>query len=104
MYFSGSSVTFTTNLGSVGSKTVLVPWLKGLAKAILRADEGPGIATITASDYETVKCFVTILGASVTPTSLYTVPMQETGTPLEGLALALLILFNGFICTIKNNK
>lgn len=101
MYFSGSSVTFTTNLGSVGSKIVVVPWLKGLATAILRADEGPGIATVTASDYETVKCYVTILGASVTPASHCTVPMQETGMPLAGLAIAILILFNGLICTIK---
>ncbi len=108
MFFSGSQVTLTTNLGDVGSKSVTVPWVNGLSTAILRADEGAGIATVTATDYETVQTFVTILGASdtsttsVTPTGKTvdtfpgkTVGMQETGTPLTALLLAILLIFSG---------
>lgn len=61
MFFSGLLITFTTSLGNVGSKSITTPWVNGLAKAILKSDEGPGIATINATDYESVETTVTIL-------------------------------------------
>ncbi|MGC9517091.1 MAG: hypothetical protein ACP5C3_05250 [Methanomicrobiales archaeon] len=88
-FFSGSRVTFTTNLGNLGSKSITVPWYNGRAIATLRADEGPGIATITASDYQTVQTFVNILAGSKTNK---TVGMQKTGLPAQGLLLAILIV------------
>jgi len=104
MFFSGPQVTFTTNLGNVGSKSVVVQWASGLAMAILRADEGAGIATVTAADYQTVSTWVTILGASGTSTSevnAQTIAMQNTGVPLAGIVLAILMVFCGFISTRK---
>ena len=88
-FFSGSRVTFTTNLGSVGSKSITVPWINGRAIATLTADEGPGIAKVTASDYQTVQTFVNILAGSKTNK---TVGMQKTGMPVQGLILAILIV------------
>ncbi len=107
LFFSGPQVTFTTNLGNVGSKSVIAQWVNGLATAILRADEGPGIATVTATDYETVKTFVTILGApgpSPFRVNAQTVEMQSTGAPLSLLALAVLCILGGFISARKKNK
>lgn len=107
MFFSGPQVTFTTNLGNVGSKSVIAQWVNGLATAILRADEGPGIATVTATDYETVKTFLTILGApgpSPFRVNAQSVEMQSTGAPLSLLALAVLCVLGGFISARKKNK
>lgn len=104
MFFSGPNVTFTTNLGNVGSKSVTAPWINGLATAILRADEGPGIATVTAADYQTVPTRVTILGASKISTAVVnaqTIGMQNTGIPLAGIVLAILMVLGGFISTKK---
>jgi len=61
MFFSGPQVTFTTKLGNVGSKSISASWVTGIAKAFLRSDEGPGITTINATDYESVKTTVIIL-------------------------------------------
>lgn len=107
-FFSGSEVKFTTNLGNVGSKEVTVPWALGLADATLRGDEGPGIATVGAVDGETVSRTVTILGDSAVNTiptvsaasslsTTRTVGMQETGLPIAGLILAILMLFGGLV-------
>jgi len=103
MFFSGPQVTFTTNLGNLGSKSVTVQWINGLATAVLRGDEGPGIATVTATDYQTVSTMVTILGASKTFTSTnkLTIGMQKTGMPLIWIVLAILIVLGGFIDTRK---
>ena len=61
-FFSGPEVTFTTDLGNVGSKSVVVPWTLGSAFATLRGDEGPGIASVTAADGNvTLSTMVTIL-------------------------------------------
>jgi predicted outer membrane repeat protein len=49
-FFSGAEVNFTTDLGNVGSKSTTVDWNHGQAFATLRADEGPGTATVTAAD------------------------------------------------------
>nr|WP_319373706.1 cell surface protein [uncultured Methanobacterium sp.] len=101
MYFSGPQVTFTTNLGNVGSKSVVTQWASGAANAILRADEGEGIATVTAGDYQILRTLVTILAASNTsPTSVNaanTVGMQSTGIPINGLVLAILMVISGLI-------
>lgn len=100
MFFSGPQVTFTTNLGNVGSKSVVVQWANGLATAILRADEGVGIATLAAGDYQTVQTTVTILGAPATSTlvnAANTIGMQGTGTPINYLIMALLIVTSGLL-------
>jgi hypothetical protein len=105
MFFSGPQVTFTTNLGNVGSKSVTVQWINGLATAILRADEGFGIATVTAADYQIVKTMVTILGASETSkaaVSAQSIEMQNTGIQLLGMVLAILMVLGGFISIPKN--
>lgn len=99
MFFSGPQVTFTTTLGNVGSKSVTVPWINGLASTILRADEGQGIATVTASDYETVQTLVTILDRGSYPSpqvSAQTIGMQETGISISGIVLAILMVVGGF--------
>ncbi len=95
-YFSGPQLIFTTNLGNIGSKSITVDWVNGLATAILRADEGPGIATVTATDYQTVQAFVTILGAPKPPTPVNPViDMQDTGTPISYIVMALVLLISG---------
>lgn len=106
-FFSGPELTFTTNLGNVGSKSVTVPWTLGMAYAILRGDEGPGIATLTAADIQAVSTIVNILQdptddpqdptVNAASETSNTVGMQETGMPLAGLILAVLMLFTGLI-------
>jgi hypothetical protein len=89
----------------VGSKSVTVQWINGLATAILRADEGFGIATVTAADYQIVKTMVTILGASETSkaaVSAQSIEMQNTGIQLLGMVLAILMVLGGFISIPKN--
>jgi parallel beta-helix repeat protein len=44
----GSAVTFTTDFGSIGSKIIFKNTINGLVNATLTANEGPGIAFITA--------------------------------------------------------
>lgn len=55
-------VTFTTNLGSVGSKTTSKNTTNGIATATLTADEGTGTADLTALlDWETVDTTLAIV-------------------------------------------
>jgi hypothetical protein len=62
-------VTFSTDLGSVGSKTINKETTNGLATATLTADEAAGIAHVNAvSDSETVNTNVTIQ-QSIAPTA-----------------------------------
>lgn len=98
-FFSGPEVTFTTNLGNVGSKSVTVDWILGTATAILRGDEGPGTASLTATDdAQTGNTTVTILQApDVNAAS--TVGMKDTGFPMEGLILAILAVLGGFLAS-----
>lgn len=98
-FFNGPQITFTTNLGNVGSKSVVAEWVNGLATAILRADEGAGVATVTSSDYQPVWTYVTILGApsNTLNAATKTVGMQRTGTPINYLILAFLVVLGGFI-------
>jgi len=95
-------VTFTTTLGNVGSKTVVAYTLNGLATATLRGDEGTGVALTSASlDSETRHASITINAASVSTTAAGTIGMQETGTPVFGLVLAMLLVLGGFITRRK---
>jgi hypothetical protein len=105
IFFSGSRVTFTTNLGNVGSKSVTVPWTNGLARAILRADEGAGIATVTAADYQVVQTLINIQGASNSANAVSTtrtVGMKNTGQPLAGIVMSILLVLGGMISVRKN--
>jgi len=45
----GMAVTFTTNLGSVGSNTIIKTTTGGIATAVLTSSSTPGTATITAT-------------------------------------------------------
>ncbi len=92
-YFSGPRVTFTTNLGNIGSKSIIVDWVNDLATAILVGDEGPGIVTVTASDYQTVQTFVTILGAPEPNPDV--IDMEDTGIPVSYLLTALVLFLGG---------
>ncbi|KUK73389.1 hypothetical protein [Methanobacterium sp. 42_16] len=91
-------VTFTTNLGNVGSKSVTVPMVNGLALAILRADEGAGLAWLTARlDSELLTLAMTINPAVVSASTTKTIGMQETGQPLLPAILAGLMVLGGII-------
>lgn len=84
----------------MGSKSITALWVNGLATAILRGDEGSGIATVTASDYQTVQALVTILGEGPVPPENSTndvIGMQETGIPVYMLILAILMVFGGLL-------
>lgn len=60
----GCSVTFTTNLGSVGSKTTTRQTINGVANAILTADEGIGTATVSAQmDHEILESTILIINS-----------------------------------------
>lgn len=93
----GLPVTFTTNMGNVGSKSVITYTHYGLATAVLRGDEGTGVALTSASmDSETRHASITINAASASG-AVRTIGMQETGTPLFGLVLAILLVLGEFI-------
>jgi hypothetical protein len=96
LYFSGPQVAFTTNLGNVGSKYIKQPWTKGMSSTILKADEGPGVAKVTASDFQTVKTFVKIVGGTIIPIDTaakqINIEKYKTGAPLNYLLLALLMI------------
>jgi hypothetical protein len=70
-----------------------------LAFAILRGDEGPGMATVTGTDgNQTLSAGVTILQAptvEAASTEEGTIGMQKTGMPLAGLILAILAVLGG---------
>ena len=103
----GTPVTFTTNLGNVGSKSVVKYTIDGIATAILRGDEAAGEALTTANlDNQTLNSTVTINAATVnaattSKTTGNTVGMQTTGAPIVPLALAILSVLGGLINTRK---
>ncbi len=105
----GIPVTFTTDLGNVGSKSVVTYTLNGVATATLRGDEAAGVATTTANlDDQTLTTPVTIRAAgggdgdnSTITANAATVGMQETGTPIVPLALAVLSVLGGLAVTRK---
>ena len=103
----GTPVTFTTNLGNVGSKSVVKYTIDGIATAILRGDEAAGEALTTANlDNQTLNSTVTINAATVNAATTSkstgnTVGMQPTGAPIVPLALAILSVLGGLITTRK---
>ena len=100
----GIPVTFTTNLGNVGSKIATALTLNGVATILLRGDEAAGSAlTSAALDLEIRYLTVTIktpYTANAATTS-NTVGMQTTGTPLVGIVLTILMVFGGLISIWK---
>jgi len=96
----GTPVTFTTNLGNVGSKSITVGTLNGIAIAILRGDEAAGAAFTSALlDGQTLHSTVTITpGTTVSAAgSTRTIGMQTTGLPIGAIILAVLMVFNGMV-------
>ncbi|MDP3486241.1 MAG: hypothetical protein Q8S06_12130 [Methanobacteriaceae archaeon] len=101
----GTVVTFITNLGNVGSKIATTLTIDGIATILLRGDEAAGVALISATlDLETRYLTVTITPATVNAASSIsskTVHMQNTGIPLAGIVLAILMVLGGLIATRK---
>lgn len=98
----GTPVTFTTSLGNVGSKSITVGTLSGVATAILRGDEAAGEALISILlDSQSLTGTVIITpvaqAASTTNTAGRTIGMQSTGIPLATLLVAGLMIFGGMI-------
>ncbi len=98
----GSPVTFTTNLGNVGSKSVEKYTVNGIATATLRADEAAGIALVgVTADGQTLTSTVTITPVANAASTVKTVGMQTTGAPVVPLALAVLSVLGGLALTRK---
>jgi len=97
----GTPITITTDIGNVGSKSVVKYTVNGIATAILRADDGIG----TAHLYAIIDGFKTPIPAQVViqpvTANAATVGMQETGIPLAGLAVAVLMVLGGLVGTRK---
>ncbi|KAF5077501.1 hypothetical protein DSECCO2_150440 [anaerobic digester metagenome] len=92
-------VTFTTNLGNVGSKSIVTGTINGIATAILRGNEAAGEALTSARlDNQTLTATVTITPtARAASSSTKTIGMQSTGIPLAGIGLAILLVSAGLI-------
>lgn len=95
----GTPVTFTTNLGNVGSKSITVNTLNGIATAILRGDEAAGEALTSATlDFQVLYSAVVIqstASAASAASTTRTIGMQSTGTPIAGLILAIFMVLSG---------
>lgn len=99
----GTPITITTDIGNVGSKQVTRYTVGGIVTTILRANDGIGIAHI----YAILDGFMTPLPAEVVVVAAAgakTVGMQETGTPLASLALAILMVLGGIFSTHNKIK
>lgn len=107
-YFSGNRVTFKTDLGDIlsgdeSSDSMVVKWIHGLVKVRFLADKGTGIATVSATDFQTVKTHITILGGSENSADNdNTIGMQNTGTPLNYLVLTILTVLTGIFLPKRN--
>ena len=99
----GLPVTFTTNLGNVGSKSVVAYTLNGVATATLRGDEAAGYALTSATlDFQTLYSTVQITASPANAASTTkTVGMQNTGAPVLPLLIAVLLLVSGFLVPRK---
>ena len=76
--------------------------VNGLALAILRADEGAGLAWLTARlDSELLTLAMTINPAVVSASTTKTIGMQKTGLPVAGIYLSLLLVMGGLLSTRK---
>ncbi len=105
-------VTLTTDLGNIGSKTLLTNLFYGAAGGTLRGDEGAGLALVRSLvDYDTsVFTRVTItadpvngatVNAATSTSNRKTVALQNTGAPLVGIIMALLLVTAGLLGTRK---
>jgi hypothetical protein len=101
----GTPVTFTTTIGQVGSQTITKYTVNGIATAILKAwnaagDPVWGTAFITATtDAQTLSSTITIL--EVPTAKAATIGMQETGIPIAGLIMGILMLLGGLVTSKK---
>lgn len=95
-FFNGPEVTFKTNLGDIGSESVTKAWAFGKAAVILRANEGSGIAIITATDVQTVSTKVIILANTINQSGK-TIAMKNTGLPIFTLVLAIFGVISGLL-------
>jgi len=91
----GTPVYFTTNFGNLGSKFAWADTINGIAYVILRGDEGPGVASITASLDDATEYATVTIKAATRPSD--GVAMQETGIPLIGLLVSLFLILGGGI-------
>jgi len=77
----GTAVTFTTDLGSLGSSTVTRITADGMATATLTAGTTPGVATIAAtSDSAFDQIMVTLFHRGLDPASVMTQVVNDDGT------------------------
>lgn len=91
-------VTFNTNLGNVGSKSIVTGTINGIATAILRGNEAAGEAFTSASlDNQTLTATVTITPTTAASSTEKTIGMQSTGIPIAGIGLAILLITAGLI-------
>ncbi len=91
-------VTFNTNLGNVGSKSIVTGTINGIATAILRGNEAAGEAFTSASlDHQTLTATVTITPTTAASSTEKTIGMQSTGIPIAGIGLAILLITAGLI-------
>lgn len=99
----GTPITITTDLGNVGSKSVTGGTVAGVATAILRANDGWGIAHLYAilDGFMTPEPATVVIAATIPITTEKTVGMQNTGFPLIGIVLAILLVLSGLISTTK---
>jgi autotransporter family porin len=94
----GTIIEITTDIGNVGSKSVDVGTVNGIATALLRANDGFGTAHLFAmldGFWTPVPANVVITQAAST-VNAKTVGMQTTGIPLAGIALAIFMVIGGF--------
>jgi autotransporter family porin len=101
----GTPVTFTTTLGKLGSDIITSYTSNGVATATLTANEGPGVAYLTAYldalVLSPLTAAVTITPATVNATTTGTVGMQETGAPILPLIVASLLVIGGLFVPIR---
>nr|WP_319372423.1 right-handed parallel beta-helix repeat-containing protein [uncultured Methanobacterium sp.] len=99
----GKPITITTDLGNVGSKSVTASTVAGVATAILRANDGWGTAHLYAilDGFITPEPATVVIAAPIPVTTEKTIRMQETGTPIAGIVLVILLVLSGLISTQK---
>ena len=98
----GTPITITTDLGNVGSKKVTEYTVNGIVTAVLRANDGSGIAHLYAilDGFRTpIPATVTIGGG--TDVGAKTIGMQKTGAPIIPAVLAFLLIVSGILYTKK---
>lgn len=97
----GTPITITTDIGNVGSKSVVRYTVNGIVSTIFRANDGLGIANLNAilDNFMTpLPALVEVAAGSVgtkASVSAKTIGMQETGTALIPLLLGLLFVSMG---------